>query len=439
MRNRFKLILGLLLALGLAIGISACGSGSSGTVNSTGPVNPADVSGTVKVWDIIYGSFPGYETGAEELDAAFEAKYPNVTVEHIGQPFETYNQLYKAAFTAHEGPDVMMMIAGTRGVLSYAPELEPLNQRISPELEKKLSGWDTVTPGYQVDGEHYGVPIVVNGLVFYYNKKMFEEAGLPRDFQPKTWTELREAGEKLKAAGLQPFTGGDKDGVENFGWFSMGWQTVNTPQESVELAEGEMPYTDPAVARAFKPMMEIQEAGLYPDDRFTTPLYPDGAARFGEKKGAITMGSFALVNYYNEYILKLGVKNVGMFQPPGSKYIGTEPDWVWSIPKFAKNKEAAWAYIEFMASRKGIQMTVDKIRGELPNRSDVHIPANSPPQAFELLKVLRSNETFSQANNQIPPAPYEILTTEIGQVLQGRTSLEHVQEEMQEAAEKAES
>lgn len=437
MRNRLRLTLGLVLVCGLALAISACGGDSSDGDTSGAQVDPADLTGTVKVWDIIYGSFPGYEPVADELDAAFEKKYPNVSVEHVGQPFETYNQLYKAAFAARQGPDVMMMIGGARGVLSYAPGLEVLNDRIPPEMQEKLTGWDTVTPGYVNDGDHYGVPMVTNGILFYYNKDMFEEAGLPREFQPKTWEELKQAGEKLEAAGIQAFTGGDQEGYENFAWFSMGWQTVNTQEESVELSEGKMPYTDPAVAEAFEPMIMMQEAGLYPEDRFTTPLYPDGAARLGEKKGAIAMGAFALVGYYNEYIPELGVENVGMFQPPGSTYIGTEPNWVWSMPKFAKNKDAAWAYIEFMASRPGMQMLVDKLRGELPNRDDVSVPADSPPQTFEILETLRSSDTFSQANNQIPPAPYEVLTTEISQVLQGRTTLADAQEAMQEAAEKA--
>lgn len=437
MRNGPRVIIGLLCTAALALALSACGSsGSSSGASASGPVKPADVSGTVEVWDIIDGSFPGYEPVAKKLDAEFEKKYPNVTVKHVAQPFETYNQLYKAAFAAHAGPDVMMMIGGTRGVLSYAPGLEVLNGRITPEMQTKLTGWDTVTPGYKTEGNHYGVPIVTNGVLFYYNKKMFEEAGLPREFQPKTWEELKQVGEKLKAAGFQPFTGGDKEGSENYLWFSMGWQTANTPKESVELSEGKIPYTDPAVARAFKPMMMMQEAGLFPADLFTTPLYPEGVARFGEKKGAMTMGQFALVHYYNEYNPKLGTKNVGMFQPPGSKYIGTEPNWVWSIPKFAKNKEAAWAYIDFMASREGQQMLVNKLRGELPNRSDVKVPADSPPQTFEILKALQTNETFSQANNQIPPGPYEVLTTDLTQVLQGRMTMQHAQEAMQEAAEK---
>jgi hypothetical protein len=70
---------------------------------------------------------------------------------------------------------------------------------------------------------------------------------------------------------------------------------------------------------------------------------------------------------------------------------------------------------------------------------DVHAPRDSPPQTFELLEVLRDNKTFSEAANQSPSAPYEVLTTEIGQVLQGGTSLDRVQQEMQEAAVEAES
>lgn len=437
MRNGPRLAIGLALTVVVVLGALGCGGGGGDGSGSATTVSSSEVKGKITVWDTIASFSPTYGEAAKKVDAAFEKKYPNVTVDHVDQPFENYTQLYKAAFVANEGPDAMTFPGGSSGVLSYTEGLEPLNDLMPPGYEDELTGWEAVTPGFARDGEHYGVPMGQNGFIFYYNKKMFEEAGLPREFKPKTWDELQEAGEKLEAAGIQPFVGGDKEGYENSDWFASAWQTMNTEQQSVEVGEGKIPYTDEIVTKAFGPLLAVQEAGLYPSDRFTTPKYPNGAAALGEEKGAISIGQWATADYYGEYVPTLGAENVGLFFPPGSKYIGTEPNWVWSIPEFAKNKAAAWAYLEFLSSQEGMQMLVDLNPGELPNRKDVTLPKELPPQAHEILETLAESKTFPHILMFIPVNVWETIWTELNQVLQGRGSLEDAQDALQEAAERS--
>jgi ABC-type glycerol-3-phosphate transport system substrate-binding protein len=436
MRTRLKLGLSAVV-LGLTVlAVGACGGGSGGGGGSdTGSIKPSDVSGTLTVWDIGSSAIPSLKESTKKLNAEFEKAYPNVKLEYVEQPIEGFTPLYKAAFTGHEGPDVMMMITGAVGVLSYTKGLEVLNDRISPELEEEITNWSSVTPGFENEGEKYGVPIGVGGLVFYYNKKLFAKAGLPTDFEPKTWDEVKEAGEKLKAAGIQPFTGGNKDGSENGWWFSLGWQSENTHQEAVELAEGEKPFTDEAVAKALGPEIMMEEAGLYGDERFTTSYFEGGAAAFGEGKGAMTVGFVSLFGYWGEYVPQLGEKNVGMFLPPHSSYEGRDAGYVWTMPTFAQNKDAAWAFIEFMSSAKGVE-TVVNVGGELPNRKDVPAPPDAPKQVDQILKWQEESPIYPTAEATLSSAADEALKQEINQVLQGRKSLEDAQKAIQEARER---
>jgi len=165
----------LALLCGLVFGISACGGGGdSGTTESgaaeggstesettenTAGSAPTDASGKIVVWDVFYKLFPEYTKAVKPLDEAFEKEYPNVTVEHVAQGYEQYPALVQAAFTAHEGPDVMMMLPSYAGVLNYYQGLEELNDRVTPEMQEQLQGWYTMTPGYEEEGPHYGVPI----------------------------------------------------------------------------------------------------------------------------------------------------------------------------------------------------------------------------------------------------------------------------------------
>ncbi|HET7121578.1 MAG TPA: extracellular solute-binding protein [Solirubrobacterales bacterium] len=424
----------LVFACLLAVGIAACG-GSSESKSETGSPDPAAVSGKIVVWDCFDKLFPGYTKAVKPLDEAFERAYPNVTVEHVAQPIESYSQLLRAAFTGHEGPDVMMMIPGKAGVLQYTQGLEELNDRITPEMSEQLTGWYTMTPGFANDGPRYGVPIGATGWNFYYNKKLFVEAGLPREFEPKTWDEVKEAGEKLEAAGIQPFNGGAEDAAEAGVWFNQGWSTVATPEQGIELSEGEISFTDEIVNEALEPLLMVQEAGLYPSDRFTTPFFTEGYERFEGEEGAMSLGGWTSAAFWAEFNPVLGEKNVGIFLPPGSKSVNTSPEYGWSIPSFAKNKEASWAYLEFMSGKEGIEILAKK-GGMLPNRKDVGLPSSFPVQAHELVQWTKELEPFPEATQLVTSTVGETLNKELNQVLQGRLSLDAALESVQEVAEK---
>ena len=117
MGNKLKWVLVFALLSATLLGISACG-GSGGGDKESSSAKPSDVSGTVTVWDPFEG-FPEYAKSIKSVDDAFERAYPNVTVDHIGQPFENYEALLQAAFTGREGPDVMLMSPANLGVLRW--------------------------------------------------------------------------------------------------------------------------------------------------------------------------------------------------------------------------------------------------------------------------------------------------------------------------------
>ncbi|WP_320669001.1 ABC transporter substrate-binding protein [Patulibacter defluvii] len=439
MRTWLKWVCTLALVGALGVFASGCGGsnddkGGGGGGGSAGPPSPASVKGKIVVWDVFYKSFPSYTKAVPQLDAAFKRKYPNVEVEHVAQPLGEYSALQQAAFTGRQGPDVMMM-PNAGSLRQFQKGLEELNDRITPEMQQQLSGWETVTPGYAVEGPHYGVPIAQTDFMFYYNKKLFRKAGLPADFQPKSWEELRDAGLKLKAAGVQPFTGGNKEGYESQWWWHMAWPTFNTKEQAVALAEGKLPFTDPAVARTFGPEEMMQKAGLFEKDRFTTPFFNDGYLRFADGKGAMVLGGSTNTAYWGDFNKALGEENVGMFLPPGSKYVSMQAEWAWSIPKFAENKDAAWAYIDFMASKEAILMLFD-LTGEIPNRKDVPLPADAPPQARQIRDWYRDEPTFIATDVLVPSQVTQTMNTEAKEWLQGRRSLEDMLKSIQATADK---
>src|SRR3984957_1613571 len=65
----------------------------------------------------------------------------------------------------------------------------------------------TAVDAFKVDGKAVGVPYEVGEVAFFYNKKLFEKAGVKAE-EIKTWDDFLAAVKKLKAAGITPIVVG---------------------------------------------------------------------------------------------------------------------------------------------------------------------------------------------------------------------------------------
>ena len=213
------------------------------------------------------------------------------------------------------------------------------------------------------------------------------------------------------------------------------WPTVNTKEQAIELGEGKLPFTSEAFAKAWEPLEMMVDAGLMEEDRFTRPFFTEGYEQFGEGKGAMILGGSTSVAYWGEFNEALGEKNVGVFLPPEREYVNVEPEFGWSIPKFAENKDAAWAYIEFMAGKEANEILFEK-GGLLPNNEEATLPADAPEQARQISEWYEDEETFTTVAHVIPIQVALQLSAEAREYFQGRTSMEDMQKALQETFEK---
>jgi len=438
MRNWVAKGLALAFACVLMAGLIACGSGGKSGGGGGGTTTAAKrLSGTLTVWDLNYRLFPDYTKAVDQLDANFEALHPGVTIRHVQVPSATQTQALQAAFTARRGPDVINLHPGPAGVLHFAKGLERLNDLVTPDMRKNLLGGEMLSSNLDGTGDIYSIPSGLFGFVFYYNKALFRRAGLPTDFQPTTWEQVKQAGLKLKAAGIAPFAGGNKEGYENGWWLDTGWQTINSSEEASQIGRGELPVTDALIKKAYGPEQMMQSAGLFPSDWFSTPLFPDGVQRFADGKGAMILGGTSVAAYYGVFDPALGEQNVGMFFPPGDRYIESYAASPWGIPTFSTNKDAAWAYIEYTTSRAG-QELLYRVGNVLPARADVPIKPNAPVQERQLLEAMRTHKVSGASPHQMLYTPaLQVLLTDMNEVFQGRMSLDAALQAVQDTNEKS--
>jgi sn-glycerol 3-phosphate transport system substrate-binding protein len=112
-----------------------------------------------------------------------------------------------AAFRAKQGPDIVQVFeVGTATMMAAKGAIYPVYQLMADEsvaFDPKaflgpVYGYYSTT-----DGKLLSMPFNSSTPVFYWNKELFEKAGLDPNKPPKTWAEVGDAAKKLVASGAK--------------------------------------------------------------------------------------------------------------------------------------------------------------------------------------------------------------------------------------------
>ncbi|MGI5289644.1 extracellular solute-binding protein [Nonomuraea polychroma] len=137
----------------------------------------------------------------------FEKTHQNVKV--LFQPSGVDDEQYKTKLAldlkSKAGADVIDVDGIWVGEFAQAGYIKPLAEVGGPAVEQ-WEGWSQIPQAVQglgiFDGKKYGLPQGTDGRVLFYNKTLFNKAGLPETWEPTSWQDIIDAGNKLKAAGV---------------------------------------------------------------------------------------------------------------------------------------------------------------------------------------------------------------------------------------------
>ena len=144
------------------------------------------------LWDKIAADYekehPGIKVQFKYLEnEAFKAKLPTMLQSDDSRP---------SAFYSWGG--------GVMQAQDKAGFLKDISADVAA-AEKNLAS--TADEAFKVDGKTVGVPYEVGEVAFFYNKKLFEKAGVKAE-DIKTWDDFLGAVKKLKASGVTPIVVG---------------------------------------------------------------------------------------------------------------------------------------------------------------------------------------------------------------------------------------
>jgi multiple sugar transport system substrate-binding protein len=143
-----------------------------------------------------------YVTPQFELSNAEKGKQVEVSFTPAGIDDNQFKTQLALDLASKRGPDVMALDGFWVAEFAEAGYIKPLESVVGAKAVNAWEGWKQIPSSVQgvmsYGGKKYGVPQGTDGRIIYFNKKLFADAGLPTNWQPKSWAELLTAANTIK-------------------------------------------------------------------------------------------------------------------------------------------------------------------------------------------------------------------------------------------------
>lgn len=206
----------------------------------------------------------------EALATAFNASQSDYVVvpSYRGSYTETMTGAI-AAFRAGEQPDIVQVFeVGTGTMMAAQGAIVPVYQLMADAgVDFDPTAFLPAVVGYYTDpeGNMLSMPFNSSTPILYYNKDVFEAAGLDPEQPPTTWAQVEEFSRQIMAAGAAPcgFTTGwvSWAQLENFSaWHN---QQIGTLQNGFGGLETELTFNGPVQVRHWENLARWQAEGVF--------------------------------------------------------------------------------------------------------------------------------------------------------------------------------
>lgn len=409
-----KLKRALLLAVAVLATAFAAGCGSPGasddassataTTRATDRVDVAAAGDvTLTVWDQEVRG--GQAAQIRRLNAEFQEKYPNVTINRVAKSFEDLNTTLKLAVSGPRAPDVVQANQGrpVMGQLVRARLLRPLTDYAAvygwadryPEL---LLNLNTFSPDAREfgSGELYGLSQVGEIVGVFYNKKLVRRL-------PETLGEFEASLAETRRSGRVPIQFGNLDkwpGIHEFETL-LGRNATTQQVSDFVFAKDGASFEAPEFTAAARTLQGWAKAGYFTPD-FNGVGYDPAWQRFARGESPYLIAGTWLAA---DLIRAMG-EDVGFFVLPGES-AGDEPVALggeglpFTVTSASENPDVAAAYIDFITDANAASVLV-----ETDNLPAMSIPDGMAPTSGLTGDIFAAWRALGEADGIIPYIDY---------------------------------
>ncbi len=349
-----------------ATALTACGNGSGSDPDTVKVSFKQSTDNSIKVMD----------TYLADIKKQFERKYPGKKVELVpikAPDSEYYTKLQQMLRSPKTAPDLVYedtFLINSDIISGY---LKPLDPYLA-----KWKDWgqfiDTAKAAAKgEDGKTYGVPDGTDTRGLWFSKDIFAKAGLPADWQPKTWEDVLDAARtiKKKVPGVIPlnvYTGkpvGEAATMQTFEMLLYGTNDGSSDPLYDKSAKKWIAGSE-AFKEALTFVQTVYKEKLGPD--VSDALDPNVMTRvrgewLPQGKLAIALdGSWLPQDWlkgsgheWPEWSKELGLAAMPTQNGQAPGKVSMSGGWTWAVPAKAGNPDLAFDFIKTMQTKANAQ------------------------------------------------------------------------------------
>lgn len=402
---------------------SAAAVGAGATMGGLLPAMRARGAGPdLTMWWWGEQELPGLQKFVDESVANYSA----AAVKTMLQDTAVVISQFQTAAAAGEAPDVQYLWNGIYHMESvWFGYIKPVNGLVSDAVIKASN--PTLLSNF--GGNTYRVGWYPIPMIWYYNKDLFDQAGLDADTPPATWDDMLAACEKLRSKDIEAIGGGIQDGY--WGEWFLGHalaQNVDSTGEALGLFTGERDFRDPKYHEHWVRLEELRKAGFLNKDMASLELYPGidlivaGKLAMGESIGTrLPADSKATGGRIGCMVMPV----YGKGKMAGKPIFDVQG---LGISANAKDPAAAAAFLEYLHSPERLQ-AFWTITGWIPSDTNFDADLIQDPAVRSLWDIWGLGENIPYIANLVPGQFYEqALIPTAQQIVQGKMTGEEAGE-----------
>lgn len=410
---KFKKVMALALASTMVFSMAACGgSKDDGGSSDAGDSKKEEKSEggdtlSISIWD------PNQEPGINEILADFTEE-TGIKTKLTVVKWDEYWTMLEAGAQGGSLPDVFWM---------HSNESQRyMSNDMLLDLTDKIADSDLIDPAnypediwglYTYDEKYYAVPKDVDTIALWYNKAMFDEAGLAYPTADWTWDDVTEAAKKLTKEDGSQYGLAVRNDNNQAGYYNLVYDNGGHIINEDKTKSG---WDDPKTIEAMEVLESWIKDGVMPPIETMSENGEDVLFQSG-KVAMVPQGSWMVATYRdNEYT----AKNCDVVELPKSATTGRRASVYnglgWAASANGKNTENAWKLIEYLGSEKaqkkqaelGVTMSAYKGTSDAwANSAEFNLQAYlNMMEDMEIRPYSKSTVTWENEDNEILKSVY---------------------------------
>jgi len=418
-----KMMMAVAALVALTLALAGC-AGATTTATAGGTVTLTFAS-----WDAVE---PATRQATLDLVKQFEAAHPKIKISMAPIPFSDIEQKVLLQIQSGTAPDVVQTAGNYTADFNAAGALEPLDS-LAPKSYQDAIPANVADVG-KIDGKLVAVPWAVQPVGFWYNKKLLAQAGLDPQNPPKTIDALL-ADLKIIKAKLPNVIPLGIDSTDRVFGLDVSWPWMRAfgaepiAGSKAQATSGEMKnYLNFMRTLATQHYTQVNEKIGY----FRPLAAQDKVAFIWDQP--ILEPTMKATSKMDDKTFQSTWSVTTLPTDTAGQAFSVPQDHELAILKTAKDKKAAWTFIEWMTRNDAALNHIVAKKGALP-------PVSEPPAAVKAL--IEQDPTLQAFRDKVTPTTvkppwgpkyakaYDPIMVGVQQMMTSDTPVDSVATEMQ--------